>query len=178
MSWNSRCNCRSLSFTEITWLCFESSSVTVDDIRFKSQEKYVQLSLNFISIHSLSHKTFHSSLYLFTMFKLARCMPCSFFCSLREVTNKNLHLVLCFDKNNFSWQAAEIRLPYHISTIRAKWLTLITIYLVILMKCNKKNCHSVEIQYHLTSHCTIQLCCCCCYYYYYYYYYHLLCILI
>ena len=86
--WNSRCNCRSFFSTEMFWMCFDSSSVTVDDIRFKSQEKYKKLSLNFISVRSLSHKIFQSSLYLSIMFELARCMPCPFFCSPREVIGK------------------------------------------------------------------------------------------
>ena len=42
------------SLTEMTWFRLYSSSITVDDIKSKSQDKHVKLSSN--SIHSLSHK--------------------------------------------------------------------------------------------------------------------------
>ena len=50
-------------------------------------------------------------------------MP-SLFCFSRKVTSKNLPLVSCFVKSNFCWQSAEIRLPYHLDSIYAKWLAL------------------------------------------------------
>ena len=51
-------------------------------------------------------------------------VPSSLFCFSRKVSSKNLPLVLCFVKSNFCWQSAEILLPYHLSSIYAKWLAL------------------------------------------------------
>ena len=95
--------------------------------------------MNFISIHSLPHK--HSlphylsrQSYLPTVSKLARYMPCSFSCPQREVSGKNISLMLCFNENKLCWQSAEIRPMFHTGAIYAKRLALITLSLVILMK--------------------------------------------
>lgn len=56
------CNCRILFLTETFSLFFDSSSIKVGDIGFKVQEKYVKSCFNSVSIHSLSYKTFQSSL--------------------------------------------------------------------------------------------------------------------
>ena len=51
-------------------------------------------------------------------------MSSSHFCSLRKIIIKNLPPVLCFGESKFCWQLAEIRLPYHLGTLYAKWLAL------------------------------------------------------
>ena len=61
-----------------------------------------------------------------TMFKLAcsLCVPFTLFCSPRNDTSKNLSQVSCSYENNFNWQSAKIRLPYHLGLIYTKWLVL------------------------------------------------------
>ena len=73
------------------WFCLHSSSITVDDIKSKSQEKQLEVRT---SIHCLSHSA--SKFFLCAVLTLL----------------------------NLWWQSAEIRLPYHLGTIYAKWFTL------------------------------------------------------
>ena len=78
----------------------------------------------------LSHETnylFQRSLYHFPASKLSLLflyLLSSVFCSLRKITSKNLLLESCFSEIKFCWESAEIWLPYHLSSIYAKWLAL------------------------------------------------------
>ena len=63
-----------------------------------------------------------------TIFKQASYhpyVPSSLFCFSGKVTSKNLQLVSCFVKSNFYWQSAEIRFPYHLGSIYAKYKKLL-----------------------------------------------------
>ena len=111
------------SLTEINWFRLNSSWITVDDIKSRSQEKHAKLSSKFNLF--LSHKMcslFQCSLYYFAVWII--CMSSSLFYFSRNVTRKNLPLALCFVKSTFSWQSAEIRLPYHVGSIYATLLAL------------------------------------------------------
>ena len=112
------------SLTEMIRLRLNSFWITVDRIKSTSKEKQIKLSSKFNSL--LSHEM--SSLFQcsFYPFKQASylCVPSSLFCFSRKVVSKNLPLVSCFVKSNFCWQSTEIRLPYLLSSIYAKWLAL------------------------------------------------------
>ena len=51
------------------WFCFDSSSIAVDDTKYKNLEKHVKLSLNFNSIfisQNLEHSLYHVQAGKFT----------------------------------------------------------------------------------------------------------------
>ena len=87
---------------------------------------------NFSSV--LSHETnslFQCTLYHFPASKISLssngwllCVSSPLFCSLRKITSKNLPLVSCFCESKFCWQSAEIRLPYYLGSLYAKWLAI------------------------------------------------------
>ena len=100
-----------------------SSWIKVDDIKPRRQEQHVKLSskLNSLTVtkwalYSDAVKILKQASYL--------CVPSSLFCFSGQVTSKNLLLGSCFMKSNFCWQSAEIRHPYHLGSIYAKWLVL------------------------------------------------------
>ena len=78
---------------------------------------------------------FHCSIYRFPASKLSLCVLSYLFCSLRKITTKNLPLVSCFDESKFSWQSTEIRLPYHLDSIYAKWMaiTVLLLWTIVLV---------------------------------------------
>ena len=112
--WDGIVTSEAFSLTEMIWFRLNSSWITVDYIKSRSQEKHVKVSSKFDS--RLPHKMsslFQCSLYHFQASKvISACRPLSFFCFSRKVcTSKNLPLVSCFVRSNFYWQPAEIRLP-------------------------------------------------------------------
>ena len=111
------------SLTKMIQFRLYSSWIKVDDIKSRCQEQHVKLSskLNSLTVtkwalYSDAVKILKQASYL--------CVPSSLFCFSGKVTSKNLLLVSCFMKSNFCWQSAEIRLPYHLGSIYAKWLVL------------------------------------------------------
>ena len=77
------------SLTEMIWFRLHSSWITVDDIKFRSQAKHVQLSSKLYSL--LSHEIsslFQRSLYYIQAGKLSLRTVLS--CFSRKVTSKNL----------------------------------------------------------------------------------------
>ena len=124
--WDGIFTSEAFSLTEMIWFRLNSSWITVDYIKSRSQEKHVKLSSKFNSLlpHEMS-SLFQCSLYHLQASKVISASgPLFFFCSSRKVTSKNLPLVSCFEKSNFCWQPAGIRLPYHLGSIYAKWLVL------------------------------------------------------
>ena len=115
-----RTACEAFSLTEIIWFCLYSSWIRVDDIKYRSQEKHVKLYSKFNSpLYQERSSLFQCSLNHFQASKLSPRPLYSI-----KVTSENLSLVSCFVKSNFSWQSAEIRLPYHLGFMYVKWLAL------------------------------------------------------
>ena len=98
---------------------------TVEDIKSRSQKKHIKLCSNITSLLSYEKNfLFQGSLY-FPASKSSLCVSFSLFCSSRKATSKSLPLVSCFGESKFCWQSAEIRFPYHLGSIYAKWLALV-----------------------------------------------------
>ena len=118
------------SLTEIIWFRLGSSWIKVDDIKSRGQEKHVKVSskLNSLLYHG---NTFKQAIFLWVLSSL--------FCFSGKVTSKNLPLVSCFVKSNFCWESAEIRLPYHLGSIYAKWLALIILFRLFILLLNFKS---------------------------------------
>ena len=108
--------------TEMVWFCLYASWITVDDIKSRSQKKQkkVILKLQFalISRNKLFiYQALYFTLSLYTIFLL----PLSLSVLREKLLCKYFSLVSCFVENKFCWQSAEIRLPYHLGFIYAKW---------------------------------------------------------
>ena len=106
--------------TEVMWFHLHSSWITVDDIKFRSQEKHVKLFWKFDSLLLTKGALYFNAVSSKQV--ISACRPLFYFS--RKATNKNLSLVSSFMKSNFCWQSAETWLPYDLGSIYAKGLAL------------------------------------------------------
>ena len=115
--WVGTVTCEAFSLTERIWFCLYSSWIEVDDITSRSQKKHVKLSSKCNS--QLSHE--RSSLFQCSLnhFQASKLSLCAILSSI-NVTTRKPSLISCFEKSNFWWQSAEIRLPDHLVSIYVK----------------------------------------------------------
>ena len=111
------------SLTEMIWFRLNSSWIIVDDIKCRTQEKYVQLSWKFNSL--LSHEMsslFQSYLPFSRKQVISACRPLSSVSQEKLLVRTSVRIML--REKQFLLKSAEIRLTYHLGSIYAKWLAL------------------------------------------------------
>ena len=121
MTWNS--HWWSLFFlTEMIWFCLYASWITVNDIKSRSQEKQSKVILKLQFALVWRNKLFIYQALYFNTVSIYIFLPSSLSSVLRErLLCKYFSLVSCFVESKFCWQSAEIRPPYHLGFIYAKW---------------------------------------------------------